>query len=197
MVYGHDLVRAQIEVARGNPLPFRQENLSPRGWAIECRLYAEDPDSGFLPDTGRLDVFRAPMGPGIRLDSGVVEGSIVGVHYDPMLAKLIAWGDSREEARQRLSWALSRFVVLGVRNNLSYLSRILNHPAFVAGETHTHFLTEHMTADLETDTLPDEVLLLAAASATSPAFNKRFNSNPRSMASMGPWTGLGPWRLGQ
>lgn len=142
-VYGQDLVRAQVLVAQGAPLPFTQEQLQPRGWAIECRLYAEDPQRNFLPCTGRIQVYRPPQGPGLRLDSGVEEGSEVSIFYDPMLAKLVAWGSDREEARQRLAWALSRFALLGLTHNLSFLRSVLEHPEFVAGKTHTHFLQDH------------------------------------------------------
>lgn len=145
-VYDVDLVRAQVLVAQGQPLPFTQEELRPRGWAIECRLYAEDPGNNFLPCTGTLSVFEPPVGPGIRVDSGVAEGSQITVHYDPMLAKLIAFGRDREEARRRLVWALGHFPVLGLRHNLPFLKAVLEHPEFVAGHTHTHFLQEHPIA---------------------------------------------------
>jgi acetyl-CoA carboxylase biotin carboxylase subunit len=142
-VYDVDLVRAQLLVAQGEKLPFQQEDLKPRGWALECRLYAEDPGRNFLPCTGTLAVYEPPSGPGIRCDSGVQQGSIISVHYDPMLAKLVAFGHDREEARQRMVWALGHFPVLGLRHNLPYLKAVLEHPEFVAGHTHTHFLQEH------------------------------------------------------
>ena len=142
-VYDVDLVRAQILVAQGQPLPFQQEDLKPRGWAMECRLYAEDPSRNFLPCTGTLEVYEPPVGPGIRCDSGVQQGSIISVHYDPMLAKLVTFGHDREEARQRMVWALAHFPVLGLRHNLPYLKAVLEHPEFIAGHTHTHFLQQH------------------------------------------------------
>ncbi len=138
-----DLVRLQIQVAAGRPLPFQQSDLRQTGHALECRIYAEDPARNFMPGIGKLAFYRPPTGPFIRLDSGVREGSEVTVHYDPMLAKLIVWGSDRQVALQKMSWALSHFVVLGVPNNVQYLKAIVDHPAFGAGALHTHFLEEH------------------------------------------------------
>jgi acetyl-CoA carboxylase biotin carboxylase subunit len=142
-VTGVDLVRAQIEVAKGQPLPWRQEELRQRGHAIEVRVYAEDPDDQFLPQTGTISLYREPSGPGVRVDSGVAEGSAVTVHYDPLLAKVIAFGADRETAIDRLAVALSDFVILGVATNAGYLRRILTHPRFRDGEVSTHFLENH------------------------------------------------------
>ena len=114
LVTGTDLVHAQLAVASGRPLPWRQEDLTQRGHAIECRVYAEDPNGGFLPQAGTLRLYREPSGPGIRVDSGVEEGTAVPVHYDPMLSKVIAWGPDRDTARRTLDRALSSTSVLGV-----------------------------------------------------------------------------------
>jgi acetyl-CoA carboxylase biotin carboxylase subunit len=141
-VTGVDLVRAQIAVASGDPLPWPQASLTQRGHAIECRVYAEDPDHGFLPQAGRLLAFRVPEGPGIRVDAGVREGDEVSVHYDPLLAKLIAYGETREAAIDRAIAALRRFAVLGIRSNVSFLLRILRHERFRRGDVHTGFLAE-------------------------------------------------------
>jgi acetyl-CoA carboxylase biotin carboxylase subunit len=142
-VYDVDLVRAQVLVAQGQPLPFTQADLVPRGWAMEVRLYAEDPAQNFLPCTGEIKVYRPPTAPGIRLDSGIAVGSRIGIYYDPMLAKLVSFGQNREEARQRMSWALAHFPVLGLTHNLPFLRAVVEHPEFVAGHTHTHFLQEN------------------------------------------------------
>ena len=128
---GLDLVRLQIDIAAGGALPFPQEEVRAQGHALECRLYAEDPDHDDRPAPGRILHYAAPEGPGIRFDSGVAAGSEVTVHYDPMLAKLVTWGLDREEAVQRMRAALRRTVVLGVTTNLARLQAIVDHPAFV------------------------------------------------------------------
>jgi propionyl-CoA carboxylase alpha chain len=150
-VYGLDLVRLQLLVASGEPLPF--EAAPPvRGHAIEVRLYAEDPSAGWLPSTGTLHRFAVPAAsaaftlldrPGVRLDSGVEDGSVVGVHYDPMLAKLIAWAPTRPEAARLLAGALAGARVHGVVTNRDLLVRLLRDPAFLAGTADTGFLDAH------------------------------------------------------
>ncbi|MCB1185063.1 acetyl-CoA carboxylase biotin carboxylase subunit, partial [bacterium] len=144
LVTGADLVRAQIRVAEGRPLPWRQEDIRPRGHAIECRLYAEDPARGFMPSLGRLLVLDEPSGPGVRIDSGVRRGDEVSMHYDPMIAKLSLHGDDRRAAIDRAVAALRRYAVLGVTTNIAYLLAILQHEAFRDGALHTGFLDEHL-----------------------------------------------------
>ncbi len=168
LVPGLDLVRAQILVAAGEPLPFRQDDLVQRGHAIECRIYAEDPARGFLPSTGRLAQFSTPRGAHVRVDVGVRRGSEVSVHYDPMLAKLVVWGGDREEARQRMAWALRRFVVLGVTTNIEFLGRVVEHPAFAAGDLHTHFLDEHSLDLAAPERLEEAVAIAAGLAAAAP-----------------------------
>src|SRR5688572_14527420 len=139
-VTGVDLVRAQILVAAGEPLPWAQDALSQRGHAIEARIYAEDPAHGDLPQAGPLLLYRAPAMPGIRVDSGFGEGDSVGVHYDPLLAKLIASGETREAARRRALAALRAFPILGIRTNIALLIELLEHPRFISGDLDTQFL---------------------------------------------------------
>lgn len=139
-VTGVDLVRAQLLVASGEPLPWTSESLSQRGHAIECRIYAEDPAQGFLPQAGRILLYREPKGPGIRVDSGIVEGSEVSVYYDPMLAKLIVWGETRAIAIARATQALRNFHILGIRTNIAFLLSILAHPRFTSGTVDTAFV---------------------------------------------------------
>ena len=188
-VTGLDLVRAQLQVAMGRPLPWQQSDLQQRGHAIECRVYAEDPSAGFLPQAGTLLLYREPSGPGIRVDGGVEEGKDVGVNYDPMLAKLVAWGETREAAIERSIQALKRFPVLGVRTNVEFLARALDHPAFRGGETHTGFIDEHLDALLERAAADDAVFAAAAAAA--------FDQNPAGTAAPAvipdPWTTLTSW----
>ena len=141
-VTGVDLVRAQIAIAAGEPLAWQQDDLTQRGHAIEARVYAEHPAEDYLPQSGRLLLYREPSMPGIRVDAGVVEGGHVTVHYDPMLAKLIASGETREAARRRAIAALRAFPILGIRTNIPLLTAVLEHPRFVAGDLDTHFLDE-------------------------------------------------------
>ena len=143
---GIDLVQTQLEVAAGLPLPWRQSDISTRGHAIECRVYAEDPAHDFVPQAGPLLLYREPSGPGLRVDAGVQEGDQVTVFYDPLLAKLVAYGATRETARQRALEALRRYAVLGVRTNLGLLRRVLSHPRFVSGDIDTTWLSAESEA---------------------------------------------------
>jgi 3-methylcrotonyl-CoA carboxylase alpha subunit len=165
LVTGVDLVAEQIRVARGERLSFRQEELQQRGHAIEVRLYAEDPGNHFLPSTGRLVDFWIPVEEGVRLDSGVEAGDEVSIHYDPMIAKVVAHGRTRDEARRRLARTLERASVLGVTTNRAFLARVLEHPAFAAGELTTHFIADHLRDALAEppDAARDELAAIAAA----------------------------------
>ena len=139
-VVGVDLVHAQLRVASGEPLPFTQVALAQRGHAIECRVYAEDPAQGFLPQAGTVLLYSEPQGPGIRIDGWIEQGSQVSVHYDPLLAKLIVWAESREAARRRAITALRNYAILGVRTNIPFLIELLEHPDFVTATIDTGFL---------------------------------------------------------
>jgi acetyl/propionyl-CoA carboxylase alpha subunit len=140
MTTGLDLVREQILIAGGGALSRTQSELRQTGHSIECRIYAEVPEEDFRPDTGVVAVYRPPSGPGIRLDSGVQEGSDIGFQYDPMLAKLIVWAGDRDAAIARMKRALSEFVMLGVRNNIEFLHRVISSEAFRIGQFDTQFL---------------------------------------------------------
>ena len=142
LITGLDLVELMLRVAVGEALPFGQADLAMRGWAIEARLYAEDPGRGFLPSTGRVTHYREPGGEGIRVDSGIVEGGEVSLFYDPMIAKLCAWGVDRAVATARLAEALDGFVVRGPAHNLSFLAAVLANPRFAAGQLTTGFIAE-------------------------------------------------------
>jgi acetyl-CoA carboxylase biotin carboxylase subunit len=140
MVTGLDLVEWQIRIAAGERLGFTQEQVQLSGHAIECRIYAEDPDNNFFPSPGRITRLRTPSGPGIREDSGVYEGWTVPLDYDPLLAKLIARAPSRAQAIARLQRALEEYMVGGIKTNVSLFQRILRHPEFAAGRLDTSFL---------------------------------------------------------
>ena len=141
-VTGLDLVKLQIAIAAGHRLPFAWETITPRGHAMEVRLYAEDSENNFFPSPGKILSRHAPSGPGIRLDEGVYEGWTVPMEYDPLLSKLIAWGNSREETIARLRRALEEYKITGIKTNAGLFRRILNEPEFLRGEIHTKWLDE-------------------------------------------------------
>ncbi|MGB6876493.1 MAG: acetyl-CoA carboxylase biotin carboxylase subunit [Candidatus Acidiferrales bacterium] len=142
MVTALDLVKLQIQIASGQPLPFAQENIGLRGHAIECRIYAEDPDNNFFPSPGKILERHVPSGPGIRLDDGAYAGWTVPTDYDPMLGKLITWGADRGEAIARMLRALDEYYVAGIQTNIKLFRRILADPEFRRGEIHTKWLDE-------------------------------------------------------
>ncbi len=146
LVTGVDLVKMQLLVAAGEALPFRQDDLRLSGAAVECRIYAEDPDRDFMPSPGVITVLRAPGGPGIRDDIGVYEGYEVPLYYDPLLSKLSAWGRDRDEAIGRMRRALSEYVVEGIKTNIPFHQRVLRDPAFLAGDFDTRFIDDHFLA---------------------------------------------------
>ena len=164
MVTGLDLVALQLAVAEGTPLPFTQDEVTLSGHAIEARLYAEDPDNSFLPCTGPVLDWNVPAEEGVRVDSGVERGSEVGVHYDPMLAKVIAYAQNRTEATRRLHACLESASVLGLTTNRRFLCRVLDSAPWREAALHTHFIEEH--ADALRDPLPGQRLVDAAAVAT-------------------------------
>jgi acetyl-CoA carboxylase biotin carboxylase subunit len=187
MVTGLDLVKLQVRIAQGEPLPFPQEGLAQRGHAIECRVYAEDPDTGFLPSPGRILALRVPGGPGVRDDSGVSEGGEVPIHYDPLVSKLVVWGESREEALRRMRRAVGEYRILGIKTTLPFFERVLAHPDFVAGHFDTSFVD---TALGSADGRPGRVVDVAVAAAAIRAFEER-----RGAGRVAPGgTGLGAWR---
>ncbi|MGC2551985.1 MAG: acetyl-CoA carboxylase biotin carboxylase subunit, partial [Candidatus Sulfotelmatobacter sp.] len=140
LITGLDLVHLQIRIAAGEKLPFAQDDITIRGHAIECRIYAEDPDNNYFPSPGRISLLLAPSGPGIRRDSGMYEGWNVPIDYDPLLAKLIGYGTDRDQAIARLTRALSEYFVGGIKTNISLFRRILCDPDFRAAKLDTGFL---------------------------------------------------------
>jgi 3-methylcrotonyl-CoA carboxylase alpha subunit len=161
-VMGVDLVRQQLAIAAGERLTLRQEDIAPRGHAIEARIYAEDPANGYLPSTGRVLMFAPPEGPGVRVDAGVAAGDDVTMHYDPMLAKLIVSGEDRAAAIDRLQRALASFGVLGVATNIPLLAAIAADADFQAGKTDTSFLERHDFAPAAPRETPAQVVAAAA-----------------------------------
>jgi acetyl-CoA carboxylase biotin carboxylase subunit len=199
-VAGVDLVRAQLLVASGEPLPWAGGSLTQRGHAIEARVYAEDPSRGFLPQAGRLQLYREPRLPGVRIDAGVAEGGDVSVYYDPMLAKVIASAETRDAAIARMIEALRTYPILGIRTNIPFLLRIIADPRFRAGDVDTGFLDGDgaALADASTDEPPPHV---RAAIAMHQKVAMRRESaagcpagDPESPHARDPWTTLQGWR---
>ena len=162
LVTGIDLVRAQLEIARGERLEWTQADIAPTGHSIECRLYAEDPAAGFVPSPGRLVRFEIPSWPGVRVDTGVRRGDQVGVHHDPLLAKVIAHAEDRDACIERMSAVLAETVVLGVSTNLGFLRWLLIQPEFASGDVETGFVDRRWSSDLVPH-LPAEVARSARA----------------------------------
>jgi 3-methylcrotonyl-CoA carboxylase alpha subunit len=190
-VVGLDLVRTQIDVASGHPLPFAQSDLRQRGHAIEVRVYAEDPDDRFLPQSGTIALYVEPSGPGVRVDAGVTEGSEVGVRFDPMLAKLICHASDRNACIDRLKRALGDYVILGTKTNVSWLRRVIAHPAFREGLVSTRFLSDHEET-LRQDVPEAAPLIAAALAGASGASPKRATvAGAPSLPSV--WDSLSHW----
>ena len=168
LVTGLDLVELMIRIAADEPLPFTQKDIRLKGWAIEARVYAEDPTRNFLPSTGRLIRYRPSAGEGLRLDTGVFEGAEISVHYDPMIAKLVASGPDRDTAIERLRGALDSFYVTGVQHNIAFLAAVAAKPRFRAAALSTDFIAEEFPGGFAPPSdfvEPDRVILLAAALA--------------------------------
>ncbi len=167
LITGLDLVHLQIRIAAGERLPFTQEDMKIRGHAIECRVYAEDPDNNYFPSPGKITLLLQPSGPGIRRDSGMYEGWTVPMDYDPLLAKLIGYGTDREQAISRLTRALNEYFVGGIKTNIALFRRILRHPDFLAAKLDTGFLDRMLkqNADLQAESGKDESAVEVAAIA--------------------------------
>jgi len=189
MVLGLDLVELQLRIAAGEALTITHGDVQPRGHAIEARVYAEDPARGFLPTGGTIRLLREPDGlPGVRVDSSLQEGAEVGSIYDPMLAKVVAWGEDRAEARQRLDRALAATCILGVTTNVAFQRTLLADPRVVAGDLDTG-LVERIAAGLPAPTLPPEVAIAAA-------LHRSAAPGAGPVRAGDPWLDRGGWRLG-
>jgi acetyl/propionyl-CoA carboxylase alpha subunit len=192
-VTGVDLVAAQLRIAGGESLGLTQQDVAFRGHALEVRVCAEDPSAGFLPSAGPIFLVRHPEAPGVRVDSGIEAGSRVPLEYDPLLAKISAWGSARDQAVRRMQIALRDTAILGPSTNLAFLQDVLAHPAFATGATHTGFIEEHFPA-----WRPSESVIEAAAVAAALAAGLRVRAAgaPAPSARPSPWDTLGRWRLG-
>jgi acetyl-CoA carboxylase biotin carboxylase subunit len=186
MVTGIDLVKCQLEIASGKPLKFRQEDIAPRGSAIQCRIYAEDPDNDFMPSPGTITHLRAPSGGvGVRYDNGTYEGYEVPLEYDPLLSKLITWGETREEAVQRMLRALSEYQIYGIKTTIPFFVRILHHPQFLSGNYNTHFI-EALEREEDGDETDEKIVALITAGIQS-YIESKSRSVSRDRRKMSHW----------
>ncbi len=197
MATGRDLVEAQIRIAAGEPLAWRQEEITARGHAFECRIYAEDPENDFFPSPGRITRWRAPAGPGVREDAGIYEGWTVPLEYDPLLSKLIAWGENRGQAAARMRRALAEYELEGPRHNLDFFRRLFEEPDFLAGRYDTGYIQQHgaVTAPAPHAETParlgPESAAVAAALAAAEAAAQAAPADPAESDRGRP----SPWRL--
>jgi len=196
-VTGIDLVKWQLRIASDEKLSIKQSDVSQRGHAIECRIYAEDPRNNFLPSVGLLETVEPAVGPNIRNDTGVESGFEVSPFYDPLLAKLVAFGVNRADAISNMSWALSRYVILGVTTNISFLKAVIDHEAFASADITTHFVEKHFKKWFESaEVLPVEVVI---ALSVFDAMNAGGLESVRYKVSEenDPWKTIGHWRMSE
>jgi acetyl-CoA carboxylase biotin carboxylase subunit len=170
---GVDLVKEQIRIARGRRMSVTESVLEPKGWAMECRINAEDPYNNFLPSVGTITTLVTPSGPGVRVDSGVYSGFSITPYYDSMIAKLICWGDDRGEAMLRMRRALSEFTIMGVKHNIPFHQNLLNSFSFIAGRFDTKFVEERFSMTTYEEAPSDRDLETAAIAATLHAHRRR------------------------
>ena len=192
MITGLDIVRIQLEVAAGNPLPFCQEDVRSRGHAIECRIYAEDPEKGFYPSPGKIIYMQEPSGPGIRNDCGVYAGFQVPVEYDPILSKLIAFAEDRDQAIARMLQALEDYIILGLKTPVPFLIDVLKSEAFARGDTFTDFIEAHFSGWKPTRCDEDAACAAFIIDEMSGG-SKAKVATGRESVDASPWQTLGPW----
>jgi len=193
-VTGLDLVREMLLIAQGHPLTINQSDISHTGHSIECRISAEDPATGFLPDAGTISGLNRPDGPWVRVDSGVTMGSEVGVYYDPLVAKLVVWGPTRESAIRRMHRALSEYRVSGIKTTIPFAKLVMEHPRFISGDFDTRFIEQEYQGKPEI-TPPDEAVKAAMIAlalyereqANRTGFGHSQNSEPNSNGKANAW----------
>ncbi len=193
-VTGIDIVKAMIRVAAGEPLGIAQEDVKLTGHAIEARIYAEDPEKGFLPSPGQVVVYRPAGGIGVRVDSGVYQGARVTPHYDPMVAKLITWGTDRSEAIDRMKRALSEFVVKGIKTSIPFHRVVMRHPAFLSGKYDTGFVDEHMGGGMGEPEAPGDERRVALMLAAIAAYQRDKTRAERALSSVTSGADATPWK---
>ncbi|MBL8160769.1 MAG: acetyl-CoA carboxylase biotin carboxylase subunit [Anaerolineae bacterium] len=196
LVTGIDLVKEQIRIARGRRMGPTQSFLEPTGWAIECRINAEDPYNNFIPSTGRITSLNIPTGPGVRVDSGVYDGYEITPYYDSMIAKLICWGEDRGEAILRMRRALEEYTIMGVKHNIPFHQNLMNSFSFIAGMFDTKFVEERFSMTTYEESPSEEELEIAAIAATLFAHRERQRASQvvtRGERDTSNWKWVGRW----
>jgi pyruvate carboxylase subunit A len=176
MVTGVDILKEQLLIASGKKLDIKQQDVHMNGWAIECRINAEDPLNNFIPSPGKLRGYRSPGGVGIRVDSGVHTRYTVSPMYDPMISKLVAWGRTRDEAIQRMKRALYEYVIVGVKTNIPFHKAVMENKRFESGELGTHFITQ------ETTLIDDMRAIMAREKPLEEKLSQVFDESKRAAA---------------
>lgn len=194
-VTGIDLVKQQIRIAAGEPLPFQQKDVQQSGHAIECRIYAEDPENNFLPSLGTVHFIQEPTGPWVRTDSGLYSGIEVSMYYDPILSKLIVWGQDRNDAIQRMKNALENHVILGIKTQIPFLKSVIEHPEFVKGNTTTNFLKDYFPNWKMPEIDQDKISIILAATAIHEMTNSSNQIRAEKKVHVTPWNTLGQWEI--
>jgi len=198
LILGLDLVEQQLHIAAGGKIAFKQEDIQRRGHAIECRIYAEDPQADFLPSPGQIKLLQVPAGPGIRFDSGVEGGDTVPVNYDPILGKLVAWGPDRERAARRMARALGEMAILGVKTPIGFLLEIVESEPFKSGETSTGFLQKHFNNwRPKPERVRAALLGWMVAELEGDTGSQTAATGIKAAEVYDPWARLGHWRMGE
>ncbi|MEZ4338448.1 MAG: acetyl-CoA carboxylase biotin carboxylase subunit [Sandaracinaceae bacterium] len=195
LITGMDLVREQVRIAAGAPLGYGQEDVVARGHAIQCRIYAEDPATGFLPSPGTIEVLRTPSGPGVRDDSGAYEGAEISSFYDPLVSKLCVWAPTRAQAVERMRRALSEYVVTGIKTNIPFHLALMEQPEFVAGHYDTGFIARHEDALLTSGDAGDARRAMTLGAAIAQAYADHDEAKRGVTIPRNGNAGMSPWRL--
>lgn len=194
-VTGIDLVKQQIRIAAGEPLPFRQEDVQQKGHAIECRIYAEDPENNFLPSLGTIHFVQEPTGPWVRVDSGLFSGIEVSMYYDPILSKLIVWGQNRHDAIQRMKRALKNYVILGIKTQIPFLKAVIEHPEFIEGNTNTNFLNDYFGNWRMPELDGAAISKVLAIAAIHEMTHSKTAVRVATQSQVTPWNTIGQWEI--
>lgn len=187
MITGKDLVKEQVQIARGEQLSFAQEDLKINGHSIEVRVYAEDPSNNFLPDIGTLRTYRPAVGPGVRVDDGFEEGMEIPIHYDPMIAKLVVHGATREDALARMRRAIADYEITGVATTLPFCLFVMSHESFISGNFDTHFVATHFSPEKLIQKNPDEMEMAALMAAIVKKSSKKLRTTASAETSASNW----------
>src|SRR5574341_254809 len=193
LVTGVDIVKEQIRIASGRPLSLKQKDVHLRGWAMECRITAEDPYNGFLPSTGRIISLYEPTGPGVRLESGIYEGFEVTLYYDPLIAKLCVSGADRATAIMRMKRALSEYKILGIATSIPFHQKLLESTSFIGGHFDTTFLDERFSMEQNAESGKEKIAAIIAALLTHDRRQHALNIHPPSTNARGGWKRFRSW----